>query len=625
MSKPTSLSQFIPPSSSISIVAPSEKDAKEESNNKSPPKSQSGKRLCRNIIIHGFCKYQEKGCDFNHETLLQNNRVDNSPEKKHTTIGSTVSADSINAPVFIPKLNSQENHSHVSTPMDSSYRYSMHSNTIDNTYSSYGIPSNMNGYNTGYSSPIVPMLNNNTSDPYYYINHPNQQPLQYHKYPPSLPHIANLLPHQRVTQSFAIPDNLAEQLLKRSETSILSSSVKSVGLPEEVHVYHSLYLVDEKPTDILGHSAWSYRAVSRLDGKQYTMVRIEGFRLVNEKAMGIIKKWRNIRHSNIVCIHEAFTSRAFGDSSLIFIYDYHPCSVSLYDAYFTPQAQVLLQARFQATGGNSLPVPETTLWSFITQIASALKTIHENGLSSRTIEPNKIIMTSKNRLRLNCSALLDVLQYDGTQIASVYQQEDLMAFGRLIVDLACNSLQSSIKLPPFEYITRFYSADLKNTVLYLLGKPSPTKSIDEVIRLIGPRILHEINSSQYYTDALESNLSKELENSRLVRLLSKFGFINERPEFEQDPRWSETGDRYMIKLFRDYVFHQINEIGQPVTDMAHVISCLNKLDAGTDETISLTSRDQQTSIIVSYKELKTCIQSAFNDIYEKSNHGNHNK
>lgn len=32
------------------------------------------------------------------------------------------------------------------------------------------------------------------------------------------------------------------------------------------------------------------------------------------------------------------------------------------------------------------------------------------------------------------------------------------------------------------------------------------------------------------TDRLESELASELENGRLVRLLCKFGFINERPE-----------------------------------------------------------------------------------------------
>lgn len=55
------------------------------------------------------------------------------------------------------------------------------------------------------------------------------------------------------------------------------------------------------------------------------------------------------------------------------------------------------------------------------------------------------------------------------------------------------------------------------------------------------------------------------------------GFINERPEFDMDLSWSETGDRYLIKLFRDYVFHQVDENGRPVVDMVHVLTCLNKV------------------------------------------------
>jgi len=106
----------------------------------------------------------------------------------------------------------------------------------------------------------------------------------------------------------------------------------------------------------------------------------------------------------------------------------------------------------------------------------------------------------------------------------------------------------------------------------------------------------------------------ELENARLVRLLCKFGFINERPEFAREPRWSETGDRYIIKLFRDYVFHQIDENGNPVVNLSHVLTCLSKLDAGTDERVMLVARDEQSCLVVSYKEIKSCVESAFGEL-----------
>jgi PAB-dependent poly(A)-specific ribonuclease subunit 3 len=36
-----------------------------------------------------------------------------------------------------------------------------------------------------------------------------------------------------------------------------------------------------------------------------------------------------------------------------------------------------------------------------------------------------------------------------------------------------------------------------------------------------------------------------------------------------------------------------------------------KLDAGTDERIMLVSRDEQSLLVVSYKDVKACIASAF--------------
>lgn len=52
-----------------------------------------------------------------------------------------------------------------------------------------------------------------------------------------------------------------------------------------------------------------------------------------------------------------------------------------------------------------------------------------------------------------------------------------------------------------------------------------------------------------------------------------------------DGGWAETGDRYMLKLFRDYVFHAVTEEGRPFLDMAHVVQCLNKLDAGSSDKV----------------------------------------
>ena len=84
-----------------------------------------------------------------------------------------------------------------------------------------------------------------------------------------------------------------------------------------------------------------------------------------------------------------------------------------------------------------------------------------------------------------------------------------------------------------------------------------------------------------------------------------------------DPSWSETGDKYLLKLFRDYMFHQVDENGDPILNLAHVLQCLNKLDAGNSEKITLMSRDELSCLVVSYKDLRQCLEEAFSELLRK--------
>lgn len=132
--------------------------------------------------------------------------------------------------------------------------------------------------------------------------------------------------------------------------------------------------------------------------------------------------------------------------------------------------------------------------------------------------------------------------------------------------------------------------------------------------MIGARFYTQLDAAQMRSDVIETELAKEVENGRLFRLLVKLGTISERPEFHLDTSWSETGDRYMLKLFRDYLFHQVTKDNRPWIDMAHVVQALNKLDAGVPEKICLMSRDEQNILVVSYAELKQCLESSFSEL-----------
>jgi PAB-dependent poly(A)-specific ribonuclease subunit 3 len=44
-----------------------------------------------------------------------------------------------------------------------------------------------------------------------------------------------------------------------------------------------------------------------------------------------------------------------------------------------------------------------------------------------------------------------------------------------------------------DYISRTYSPELKNVILYLLSKPSQRKSIEEALAMMGGKVLEELN------------------------------------------------------------------------------------------------------------------------------------
>ncbi|KAL1699980.1 kinase-like domain-containing protein [Schizophyllum commune] len=386
--------------------------------------------------------------------------------------------------------------------------------------------------------------------------------------------------------------------------------------------YHTLVPLDSPstPNERRRFGNWFssvYRAINSVDGLPYALRRVENFRLVNQTAFQPIDVWSNIHHPGIVHVHEAFTTRAFNDNSLVVAYTYHPNAQTLYDMHFKNRNQQQQQygstSRFQPAQVQTL-IPERTIWSYIVQIASAVKKVHDLGQAVRMIDISKILVTSQNRVRIGSCGIIDILMHETPQDMTILQQEDLHMFGRLVFAL-CTLNPSGASSGNFskslELMGRNYSADMKNVALYLISKSGPHRTIGQLFDIINSKVVAEMDDALIATDTLEHELRGELENARLVRLMTMFGFITERPEFARDPRWSETGDRYIIKLFRDYVFHQVDEHGNPVISMSHVLTCMNKLDAGADERVMLVARDEQSCLVVTYKEIKQCMESAF--------------
>ncbi|XP_061484483.1 PAN2-PAN3 deadenylation complex subunit PAN3 isoform X3 [Rhineura floridana] len=409
----------------------------------------------------------------------------------------------------------------------------------------------------------------------------------YHIYPPTAPHVAYMQPKANAP-SFFMADELRQELINRH--LITMAQIDQADMP--------------------------------------------GFRLVNTKCMVLVDMWKKIQHSNTVTLREVFTTKAFGEHSLVFAYDFHAGGETMMSRHFNdPSADAYFTKRKWGQHDGPLPrqhaglLPESLIWAYIVQLSSALRTIHTAGLACRVMDPTKILVTGKTRLRVNCVGVFDVLTFDNSQnnplaLMAQYQQADLISLGKVVLALACNSLagiQRENLQKAMELVTINYSSDLKNLILYLLTDQNRLRSVNDIMPMIGARFYTQLDAAQMRNDVIEEDLAKEVQNGRLFRLLAKLGTINERPEFQKDPTWSETGDRYLLKLFRDHLFHQVTEAGTPWIDLSHIISCLNKLDAGVPEKISLISRDEKSVLVVTYSDLKRCFENTFQELIAAAN------
>ncbi|KAJ7889923.1 hypothetical protein B0H14DRAFT_2561602 [Mycena olivaceomarginata] len=460
---------------------------------------------------------------------------------------------------------------------------------------------------------------------------------------------------------FIPPSAELRTLLQGRSEDLRMAPPQGLNLPEEMQGYHSLVPLEnlagtgERERRKFGN--WNssvYRAINSVDGGTYCLRRIENYRLTHHAAFGAIETWAAIRHPGVVAVHEAFTTHAFGDSSLVVAYAYHPGAKTLFDAHLKPAPATAAPTSgyprqpptttytYQRGGGVSQhqgqqgqgeqgqPIPERMMWSYIVQLAGAIKRVHDAGQAVRMIDVTKVLVTSKNRVRVSSCGIVDVLMYDSTHPQSqsqqhaqsqphtqdmhLLQQEDLTMFGAPALRAVHRGPRHLWRGRAWRRWGASTAPRSRASALFLVNKGGPHKSIGQLLEIVSSRVVGEMGDALGAADTLENELMGELENARLVRLLCKFGFINERPEFAREPRWSETGDRYIVKLFRDYVFHRSTKTGTPVVNLAHVLTCLSKLDAGTEERVMLVSRDEQSCLVVSYKEIKLCVESAFSEL-----------
>ena len=416
-------------------------------------------------------------------------------------------------------------------------------------------------------------------------------------------------PKRRTIRSFFMPTRMRERFWHMDAVSLRQLKPDDEIVKEIPKGYHCIDPLDMegKPRGTAGSFGYPssvYKVVSEKTGLIHALRRFDNIKTNPKVTQQVLRVWNETRgtmHPNIVTLRAAFVHQR----ALFFTHDYFAGAKTIRECYLS--------------GAHIQPLPEPLLWSFMCQIVTALRHLHSRNLACRVLDPRHIIVSGPNRLRINCIGILDVLEADSKKTVVKLQEEDMFALGRLLLSLAtANTMAIQNLQRSIDFVISKYSEEFKILICgLLLSKKRP--SVFEVCTQFSGRFLGELDMMYKHNDAMENETRKQFGCGRLARLLMKLGMINERPELRMDKQWSETGNRYIIKLFRNYVFHQRGKEGEPLIDFGHVIECLNKLDVGVDEKILLTSPDGKSIVVASFLEIRRLLDEAFMELVSHAN------
>lgn len=292
-----------------------------------------------------------------------------------------------------------------------------------------------------------------------------------------------------------------------------------------------------------GYPTGTFQVTNRENGHLYCLKRLDNVRSVSPKiAQQVNSRW-NIpqvnEHPGIVTFYQCFVLQR----AVFFVYQ------------FVPGARTLAE---YITG----PLHEPILWSCVSQLVSAIRKVHESNLAVRTVRLQHCLCNtestgSKLRLRLGSLGIVDALEFEARKHLVDLQMEDIRDLGRLLLSLATGtevvSASDAATIGHCEqFLLQNYSRELHNLCMTLIkGQPRPPSIID-ICRATALHCFDEQDSVYLSLDRTDRALSSEYESGRALRILLKLSFICDRPELGPNRRWAQSGDCYLLSLFRDY-------------------------------------------------------------------------
>ena len=338
-----------------------------------------------------------------------------------------------------------------------------------------------------------------------------------------------------------------------------------------------------------GYPTSTFRVTSTTDGNLYCLRRIDSVRCVSHKIVQtVLHQWLSNASSSRQNEHDAATVGGGGigfdhpgivrwykcflsQRAVFFVHHYHAGSMTLHERFFK-----------HGQGQGGVPLPEPLIWSCAVQLVSAIRAVHGNNLAVRTLQLNHILCTPENsmpmssfgmyglpklRLRINCVGIIDVLEFEARKGLEELQIVDMRALGCILLSMTTGTeinvndifnrnntsqQQAQILMEYFQFVQTNYSREMYILIHSLLNPNVPPSNIRTIAASLAMRAFDELDVAYDCIDERHGSLTGIYESGRALRLMMKLAFVNERPEFGIDPNWSESGDCYILKLFRDF-------------------------------------------------------------------------
>jgi len=411
-------------------------------------------------------------------------------------------------------------------------------------------------------------------------------------------------PPRRTLQTLGVP----EHIRKHFQALDLEAS-REMEPADEMHkevptVFHSAACLDDLSSaprgaaGAYGYPATVFKVVSRDDSQPYALRRLDGVRTTPAVADRVLQRWQHVRHPSVVALHDVTLQHR----AVFFRHEYHAGARTLR----------------QRCAADPAPPPEAAVWRLLAQMLLGLRAVHAQGLAFRTLGPTTILITPGMRARLGGGGIGDLLEFESPRPAEELARDDVVKLGLAVLAMATRSASVPPAAAPsaLAMLAQHCSPELH---ALLSRMAAGTMGAEDALVEAGHAVARELDVALATSDAMHAQLAMEYQSSRMLRLLIKMGWINERPG--DMAQWSESEGRYVLKLARDAIFHQVDANGAPVLDAGHVIQSLAKLDAGADEHVVLSSRDGKNLLVASYRDVRVALEEAFQELYSASSMG----